>query len=55
MSTLTGPYSVICILGVIGVIDGSHFTIKAPVEQQDCYTDRKLNKSIIMQGNLKNE
>jgi len=35
---------------VIGAIDGSHFCIKAPLDQQDCYTDRKLNKSIIMQA-----
>ncbi|CAI6354643.1 unnamed protein product [Macrosiphum euphorbiae] len=35
---------------VIEAIDGSHFRIKAPLKQQDCYTDRKLNKSIIMQA-----
>lgn len=37
-------------LGVIGAIDGSHFTVKPPAEQQDSYIDRKLNKSVIMQG-----
>jgi len=36
--------------GVIGCIGGLHFTIKASADQEDCYTDRKLNKSIIMQG-----
>ncbi|XP_022162725.1 protein ALP1-like isoform X2 [Myzus persicae] len=36
--------------GVIGAIDGCHFTVKPPADQQDSYTDRKLNKSILMQG-----
>jgi len=37
-------------LDVIWAIDGSHFCIKAPLDQQDCYTDRKLNKSIIIKA-----
>lgn len=36
--------------GVIGAIDGYHFTVKLPSDQQDSYTNKKFNKSIIMQG-----
>ncbi|XP_018402043.1 PREDICTED: putative nuclease HARBI1 [Cyphomyrmex costatus] len=36
--------------GVIGAIDGCHIDILAPADDQDSYTDRKMNHSIILQG-----
>jgi len=36
--------------GVIGAIDGCHIDVLAPANDQDSYTDRKMNHSIILQG-----
>ncbi|XP_018357331.1 PREDICTED: uncharacterized protein LOC108757419 [Trachymyrmex cornetzi] len=36
--------------GVIGAIDDCHIDILAPADDQDSYTNRKMNHSIILQG-----
>lgn len=38
------------IAGVVGAIDGCHIEVLAPADDQESYTDRKMNHSIILQG-----
>ena len=41
--------------GVVGVIDGTHISIRAPVEEPDAYINRKKFHSVQLQVNMKPE